>query len=227
MLKLEKVAKTLQISVTLRKKESILTKNLTLALLFATLLHLAAFFLFQITPFIFKESQKLILPVVVDSVIIPPLSEGGVVAQIDEDLFPRTIKEPRKSEPHLPDWPEERGQFPLLGEVDTIWQKDPFEKIGMLPNLDPPFPKKGVQTLFSGPLGEVPLLYIPPLPPQLSTYQGQFLARLESRNGRLFWFEPLQKDPLDPTIENWLKEFRFQPSENSFIEVGMVEVQIG
>lgn len=226
MLKLEKVAKTLEVSITLRKKEPLLTKNLWIALVVATLLHVGAGLLFNVRAFLFKGSQILIPPVMVESFIVPS-QEGSVNVQIDEDSFPRSIKEPKKSEPLLPEWPSEiASNFSSSTPAIEYWKKDPFKRETLLPQLDTPLPSKGVHYHISGPLAKIPLIYAPP-PPNFQVYQGHFYVRLEGRTGRLFWFEPLQTHWQDHAIEDWLKEFKFEPVEDTFVEAGEIEVQIG
>lgn len=223
MLKLEKVSRTLEVSITLRKKEPLFSKNLVFALFFATALHLAAGLLFNIRTFLFTGSQSLIPPVIMDAVLLPP-SDATVQIKLDEELTPRSIREPKKSDPALPDWPHH--QLPIAKHhEELLWQKNPFEKQEFLPALDLPPPKKGVNIHFSGPIAQAALLHSPP-PPKF-TFQGRFHVRMEGSSGTLFWFESQQNNPHDHAIEKWLKEFRFRPDPNTFVEAGEVEVEIG
>lgn len=220
MLKLEKVSKTLAVSVTLRKKEPWLSKDLLFALLFAASLHIAAGFFFNIRPFLLRGSQTLLHPVQVEAVPLPP-ADAAVQVEVEGDLLPRTVREPQKSEPVLPDWPHHE---PLIVQA-PLWKHNPFPKTPFLPPLDHPAAPQGVHLHFIGALADAQLLHSPS--PPVFAYQGRFLVRLEGRTGRLFWFEPLQYNPQDHLIEKWLKEFQFQPNLDLFVEGGEVEVQIG
>lgn len=223
MLKLEKVSKTLEVSITLRKKEPLFSRNLLLALLFATALHLVAGLLFNVRSFLFTGSQSLIPPVMVDAIMLPP-ADAAVQVKLEEDLSPRSVREPKKSDPLFPDWPQ-REPFIAQGTVEPLWQINPFVKREFLPSLESPPPQKGARIHFSGSLAKATLVHSPP-PPAL-VYQGRFEVRLEGSSGTLFWFEPLQFSPHDHAIEKWLKEFRFRPDPNTFVEAGEIEVQIG
>lgn len=223
MLKLEKVAKTLEVSITLRKKEPLLTKNLAWALLFALLLHLAAGLLFNVRAFLFLGSQSLIPPVQVDSILIPA-PDALVMVELAEDPFPRWLREPKKSEPTLPDWPTAETLVTQASR-EPLWEKNPFEDLAFAPNLDHPPPKAGIQVHFSGPLAQFSVIHSPP-PPALR-YQGRFQARLEGATGTLFWLEPLQGGYTDHAVEKWLKDFRFKPDSSHFVEDGEIEVRIG
>jgi|GEM_PF-6256601 len=223
MLKLEKVAKTLDISITLRKKEPLLTKNLAWALLFALSLHLAAGLLFNVRSFLFLGSQSLIPPVQVDSILLPA-PDALVMVELAEDPFPRWLREPKKSEPTLPAWPTTGIQVTQANR-ESLWKKNLFTALPFSPNLDPPSSEAGTQVHFSGPLAQFSVIHSPP--PPILHYQGRFQARLEGATGTLFWLEPLQGSYNDHAVEKWLKEFRFQPDPSHFVEDGEIEVRIG
>ena len=105
MLKLEKVAKTLEISIALRQRDSFFSAPLLQAFGIAIALHIFAGVLFQVSPFRISGSQTIFPPVLVDAELISE-GESAVVAQVDaEEISPRYIKEPRLSALQMPGLP--------------------------------------------------------------------------------------------------------------------------
>src|SRR3984885_13435148 len=111
MLKLEKIAKTMEISITLRHRDSFFSPALMTAFAIAIALHLVAGILFEVRPFKIKGSQIVFPPALVD-VDISLSPENSVVALVvDEDIIPRSIKEPKGANLTLPSMPLTTGSF--------------------------------------------------------------------------------------------------------------------
>src|ERR1700728_1492531 len=104
MLKLEKIAKTLEISITLRKNERLFSKSFLQALLMAVGLHLFAGIFFNVRLSKVPENQEIFLPALVESDLSS--ADQSVIAQLDlEEVLPRHVKEPKGSKPSLPAFP--------------------------------------------------------------------------------------------------------------------------
>lgn len=220
MLKLEKVSKTLEVSITLRKKETVFNSTFLKALALALGLHLLAAILFQVSPFILRGSQIVLPPTIVDA----DLSDGFVIAHADsEENLPRHIKEPPGAKLPLP---EMDLKSPNL-EMDQNLYKNPF--LSLESNLDLfEIPKMGQNLIISGPLAENPLLEEPSFNFNAKmAYRAHFAVNLDAKSGTLFWFESLQTDPdpfLELQAEKILRNLRFAPVTESLIVSGEIEI---
>lgn len=239
MLKLEKVSKSMEISISLRDEERFFNRPFLKALALALLIHLAAAMLFQIRPFTILGSQMLFPPAQVDT-DISYTSDGGVFANLDhEEVVSFPIGEPKETFPKFPPVPDDMewmlsslSLFPIAStqnpfkflesrwlEPDVIsWAK---QKIGGNP----------IQVFPSKQLAERMVINegIEPFDPR-QTYSILFDVQVDDRTGTVCWYEIKKIEgsidrELNLEAENILRRMRFNSLEHSFITSGEIEIR--
>ncbi|MBA3237533.1 MAG: hypothetical protein H0T62_04185 [Parachlamydiaceae bacterium] len=123
MLKLEKIAKTRELSVLLRAKPTLLTSPFLFALSYAVFIHLAAIFIFQISPFKIGYQQSLFPPVSVATEI--PVHEGVYASNNhfeEEEPIAAYLIAPSPLKPPLPS----AQAIPIVRNIEYIKQKSPL-----------------------------------------------------------------------------------------------------
>lgn len=235
MLKLEKVAKTLEISITLRKRERLFNRALLQAFAFAAALHLVGLLLFHVSPFKITGNQGLIPPIVVDADIsLGP--EAAVIAQIEsEDTVPRAIREPKGSSFTFPDVPfTDPNVLPLSTPGKRPSDKNPLVPLEKEILTDALLETKRnhapIELHISGPLAQAPLNTLSLGRPSIhlqEPYRAMYDVRLDETTGSIFWLKPLHtpvNSALDQQAEQILRELRFAEGSPSISESGMVEI---
>lgn len=245
MLKLEKIAKTLEISITLRQRERIWSKAFVQALIIAIGLHIFAGLLFNVRLAKIMGSQTVFAPILVES-DLSTLPDNSVIAQLDTDeVLPRHIKEPKGSKPALPSIPVKPGfgkDMHLNRTCDS--DCDTFQALeAKMYNLEfsLSLPSTGSSTKpviiqTSGRLDHENLVTegwenmdLSPLSTLANrSYRKTYNVRIENKTGCAFWFEPdcpgANDSSLDSLAENILKNMRFETKENAFVTAGTIEI---
>lgn len=234
MLKLEKVSKTLDIHITLRKREKLFNRSLLQALSIAIALHLAGILFFPIA--VAKMSGAFArLPPVSVAAELPITAENSVAVEVEE-VSPRIIRTPPslslKAPPlPIPELPsleplQKQISLPSFASIEEA-QRDP-----LLPLLDPvPHYTQPVTIATSGPISASQLTQeiILPAPIPKGRYRTVFQVEMEERTGRIFWFERKEADPHEPAnlyAEKILQNLKFQTLQNAFVSSGEVEIVI-
>ena len=205
MLKLEKIAKTLEISISLRPQAPFFTRHFIEAFSIALGLHLLAGFLFTIQRGNTSDNLTVLSPVYVES---EAFLNNQVVADFKaEDVVHRYMQEPMES------WPE----YPSFSSIPVGINAQPFRKPKKetgnpfikserwlatptipLPTL-PEKQWKPLQISVSGGLENYPLLnegwrnadlaFLKNLP--LNECKASYEIRLDLQTGSIFWYQPL------------------------------------
>ncbi len=238
MLKFEKILKTLDITITVRKREGFFSRNLLQALAIAIGLHALAVILFHVGPLKIMGSQLSILPVVVDADIGLPM-EGVEISQFDvADTYDRFIREPRNSSPNLPNVAVSPSMLSSLSErakivlpplphflESDIYSLDFLMFQARNQNQDP------VQIKISGLLADRLLADDPLAGAQvkdIEDYNAVYNVQVDDRSGTIFWYEAKHReknDRLELYAEDLLKRIHFEKREDSFVTIGEVEIQ--
>lgn len=244
MLKLEKIAKTLEISITLRERERFLNKTFVQALMIALGLHLLAGVLFNVHFIKITGSQSTFPPAFVEA-DLSTLIDNSVIAVAEED------------ETHLKHFVEAKGSKPPNPEISVTeyvqqtiqlnklceWEKNPFIAIEAqinsqaipLPDLSKSKPLVPIRVHVSGGLDaetileegweNIDLSAINKLP--IPLYKVAFAVRLDNQSGCLFWYE-LKTDKfykeVDALAEDILKNMCFKKNGDLFATLGEVEI---
>lgn len=230
MLKLEKIGYR-EIHVGIRDKARVFNPVFLKALGIALALHLGAFILFQVPPFI-TTSDSILPPAFVESDIHSGLGDHSTLARIEkEGMVQRDLYEPALSQLELPAIPAfygqtsvERSQSPLF-HGDEDWESHSLASSEL------------IRIQISGALAEVPLLndgVREELISFLSAQDGKtlgerliFMVQVELMSGSIFWHLPAQasSDPvLTSCAEKILREMRFQSNGQCFVCAGEIEV---
>jgi hypothetical protein len=230
MLKLEKVSKTLEVSISLRQRDRIFNRSLLQALLIALLIHGAALLLFPIAVAKISHSQLELPPVRVAA----DLSEGKVSTQLEQEelppayfLIPKSLTD---SPPPLPSTKIATLQraSPLDLMIFDSWDEERRHPLHEL--LDPkPHFNSPVTVTLSGPLsfrrlhGTHPSL---PSPLPEGLYRVVFHVEMENSTGQIFWYEnsvAASDKQINKLAEQMVQEMRFEPIQNGFVTEGEVE----
>jgi hypothetical protein len=238
MLKLEKMAKTLEISMTFKPRERLFDPLFLKALAIAILLHTLAGFLVHIRHNLFIDSPSVFPPAVVDT--DPSLSHAGVIAHLEADdlsLYP--IPRPKETPLPLPTMPlashlpkpeilqkgrtSSRQLFTRLSDHSPLFEQQWL--------TGPEFTRTSCIHL-SGALQNKKLLYNGLDKLDLTTLnsmtapftQAIYEVRLDTRSGTLFWFKPLGTSRVSKECESILKRIQFEPEMSGAIVSGEVSI---
>ena len=217
MLKLERAAKTSDLSITLRKREPFFSKEMVKAVAICLTVHLGAIFLFSIATSKFGGTLTVLPPVNV--VIDLPLG-GNVIVEVDrEENASRYLRPPDDVALVLPELDTSVILPPL--EVSLIRANSPIIAL-----LDPiPTYDRPIQVHVSGPLSQLQRISSDPARPSLppGVFQAKFHVALENRSGKIFWYECLEcPDSLQHLAEEMLHQMLFEPNEGDFVTRGDV-----
>jgi hypothetical protein len=223
MLAFEKAAQG-KISLRVKERGPLLSRNFAFALGCALFVHLLFLLLFQIAP----------IKVVGEGIFLPPF-------QVETDLGQETaaqLEQPSHYETGLPPFPYSVPQAkPLsslqLRNADENWKLlAEFEEKSYRPAYPPRLRPKppSVQLFFSGTLAEAALLnrkeWEALVPPIAIETRAIFQAAVDPQLGRIFWYERLQaaeSSPLDQFAEGLLLMLEFEPHPLHFLS-GQVEI---
>jgi hypothetical protein len=244
MLKLEKIAKTLEISITLREREHFLNKTFVQALIIAIGLHLFAGVLFNVRFIKITASQSIFPPAFVEA-DLSILSDNSVVAVAEEeDNHLKHFIEAKGSKPPAPEFTtRDYIQQTIQLNKACEWEKNPFIAIESQINQQsiplPTFSKnksfKPVSVSVSGGLDPIALIDEGwgkmdfSILKKLTTpyYRVIFSVRLDNQSGCLFWHEfktDRSNKELDYLAEYILKNMCFDINKDLFATLGEVEI---
>ena len=235
MLKLEKIAKSLEISIFLKKRDSFFSASLLKAFGIAIALHLFAGLVFTVSPFRIIGSQSIFPPVLVDTELTT-IAENVVVAQVDtEEISPRYIKEPRQAALHMPPLPTTRTlehpaiavQSPECNALQcaiTERELSPLDIVSLQQNK---VKKQPIEIVMSGDLAERSIVESGLTTAQSAYFSPTrlvFSVQVDDRSGTIFWYEPHFYAENMVIGEKILKDLRFQMIADSFVTVGEIEI---
>jgi hypothetical protein len=244
MLKLEKIAKALEISISLRKKEPLFNKAFLHALAIALGLHFAAGLLFNVRFVKIMDNQRTLSPVLVESDASLQTDYNVVAVTDTEDVFfSRRMSAPVESQPQFlsPSYQEIPNQNtythpPCKWDSDSFWAVETCLHDPFFPSLS--FAKstdKPITVLVSGGLDPEHLMtdgsdQIDPsalaiLPNQY--YKNSYEIRIDNKTGRVFWYEAKaigSNKELNKLGERILNEIAFKPKNEGFVTLGMAEI---
>ena len=147
MLKLEKVSKTLDINITLRKRERFFNRTFLQALGIALGLHIMAIVLFPIAMSTFRGSLAVLPPVSVAAEL--PSESSVTTVREEEEISPRYLRPPRSIALARPSWPA-----PELPPLELLpMRREPFprflpwKKRGAIPFLSFSIPNPMTRSL--------------------------------------------------------------------------------
>jgi len=227
MLKLEKIAKSLEVSITLSKRERLFNRAFLQALAIAVGLHLLAGMFFQVRPFMIMGSQIVFPPVIVDADVAPS-SEAGITVQMEnEEATPRLIREPKGSKLALPAIPLTKGYFAHT-TVQAKETSDPFAALEERFFIEPVTHKEKPQparVLVSGPLAQADFVP-PPLAAIKTPSRNVYAVRVDAKTGTIFWYESLYSEgrESDQRSEEILKSLKFHMPDDALVVAGEVEI---
>ncbi len=243
MLKLEKVSKSLELSITFRKQARFFNRTLIQALALAIGLHLLAFFLFHVSAFKVLGSHVHIPPVNVETDIFIN-SDPIVTAQIAQDeTHYKFVKEPRSSSPAIP---SVIIHSPLPAPVLTekaVFRK-PFEEIksadlypiDFLTFSSPNSVKEPIQVYAFGLLAHRISLENSLIDNALNdlkkvghplSFRASFAVKVDDQTGSIFWYESKHQEKsqeMELLAEQVLKSIHFTPYADSFVSAGDLEI---
>lgn len=242
MLRLEKIAKTLEISITLRERETVFSKTFLKALFIAIALHLMAGLMFHVRFIKISPSQTLFPPSFVEADLSLALDSGVTALVEEEEIQPKHFVEPKGSKPKIPRIPMNTVEqilelpspkvsnhnlfaglesdihyvtFPLLSKIS---KSAPHVKIYISGGLDPEsLIQEGWEGLDLNPISTLSSSY----------YRTLASVRLDCKEGTLYWFEfkteRTNKD-LDNLSEEILKNINFKPQDHIAAAMGEIEI---
>jgi len=227
MLKLEKIAKTMEISISLRRREGFFNKRLLQALAIALFLHVSAGVLFQVRPFKVIGSQMIFPPIVVDA----DIQLTPVIAELDkEDTLPRLIREPKSSLPLFPKPGLEiagtKSAIEPRGDDFYLFEQDIYPIEWMVRQKA----KNPIEVTLSGPLAERKLLDdgTDHFKSIFKSGKAVFAVQVDDKTGSIFWYQSKQSQnsiELEQQAERIVRAIRFQEEGDSFVTTGEVEIQ--
>lgn len=237
MLKLEKIAKSRELSVLLRSKPTILTFPFLCALGYALLIHIAALFLFQISPFKVTYQQSLFAPVRVATEM--PIHHGVLSTNLqfeEQEPIAEYLIAPLPLTPTLP------KAYQMLAKINRAEMEQNNTFNAHLPlegfffdNLETPLAmeSQSYQVLaiyLSGPISEYSLKNkdVETLDPQPQlTYRILFSVKVNQSNGEIFWWD-LREAPDSKQLQNEainvLKSLQFAPQSTPDFLSGGIEI---
>jgi hypothetical protein len=246
MLKLEKIAKSLELSITLRERDRFFNHAFIKAFMIAIGLHLFTGLLFNVRLIKITGSRSVSLPALVD-IDMSILTDKGVLAMVEEmENFPKHFVEAKISHPPLLSFPIEKGEKPLSSlnknsDLKTNFfislEQETYDQpaLPLLWNRDQT-DFKPIEVSVSGGLDSSLILEegwekidLSMIKNHLTqTYRVVFAVRLDNYSGSLFWYdqrtEKANKE-LDALAENILKNMLFAETKSSFSTSGEVEIR--
>ncbi len=239
MLKLEKIAKTRELNILLRTRQTFLSVTFLCALGYALLIHFGALFIFKIAPFQVNYQQSLFPPVRVATEL--PIQRGVYSSNQhfeEQEPIPAYLVAPLPTGPTIP----MARMIPVLNK-ESITQKIAFntpffpqEEISEKEILASKTNAKIYELIdfhISGALVE--LLELSPLTnisqeiksDAKDTYRIYFKVQVDQTNGEIFWWE-IKEDPEDKKLQNYaieaLKSLKFAPQKAPDIVSGEIEI---
>lgn len=223
MLKLKKIAKTMEIAVSWRNEDSLFNRPLLQAFAIAIALHLFALCFVQIRSFNLFGTQSSIPPVVVDT-DIAFIDQSDVLAQLDvREELPRAIREPEPAKLRVPVLSPPEHSFLAFDYLMTTSELDP------LSFSEPPSHPSGTEVHVSGAIAE---RYIPtPIPssplPTGPSLRYVYHIQVDNRTGELIWFERVSGNGdklLTSKADMILRTLKFTPDSETFAANGAVEI---
>lgn len=223
MLKLKKIAKSMEIAISLNSKDSFFNRPLIQAFAIAIGLHLLALGTIQIRSINIFGNQSEIQPVLVD-IDMAHIDQSAVLTELAiRDDLPRAIPEPQTSGLRLPTLPPAESSFIAFDYVITPKNIDP------LAFNTPPGHPQGTELHISGALAErfieepVERSQLPPGPSIRYVYNIQ----VDNQTGELIWFERLSENSdrlLTFKADSIIRNLRFTPDRETFTANGSVEI---
>lgn len=222
MLKLKKIAKSMEVVISLGSKESFFSRPLLQAFAIAISLHLFFLFFVQIRTFNIFGNPPLINPVVVNA-DIAYIDQNEVLAQLDlQEDMPRAIREPKGSELKLPEVPRVNQSF-----VDIDYLVPP-KSLNPLAFVEQPSHPTGTEIRVSGPISD--RFIDEPITPVHSkgpSIRYLYQVQVDNASGALIWFEAISgysDRTLTAKAETILKNMKFTPEYQTFAANGSVEI---
>lgn len=248
MLKLEKIARTREINVSLRDKEGFFNRTLLFALACALVIHGGALLLFHIAPFKIGYDESIFPPVVVATEFPDPANK--VTAHLDEDEpIPPYVVAPLPKQT----WPPQMPTHALARQMEYIQQQsvltNPFLPLENDTRIDDhsihfsgPRDHAPIKIYVSGSLGDLTLVNQDTYEEELTelTSQSQkvksavprryiYTVQVEHDSGEVFWYELKHSEEdgeLKKLAVDILKSLRFAPVRSLFVSSGEVEIVI-
>ncbi|MBA3603287.1 MAG: hypothetical protein H0W50_06535 [Parachlamydiaceae bacterium] len=239
MLKLEKIAKTRELNILLRARQTFLSVTFLCALGYALLIHFGALLIFKIAPFQVNYQQSLFPPVRVATEL--PIQRGVYSTNQhleEQEPIPTYLIAPLPTDPSIP----KARMIPIVSkesiaqEIDFITPFFPQEEILEKEILALKNDAKIYELLdfhVSGALVE--LLELSTLTnkrPQIKTaknetYRVHFQVQVDQTNGEIFWWE-IKESPEGEKLQNYaieaLKSLKFAPKKAPDIVSGEIEI---
>lgn len=250
MLKLERIARSQELNVSLRDKPSFLSHSFLLALSYALFSHLLALLLFQISPFKISYEASIIPPVLVASDFMSGDYMQGVTAHYyDQSIVPDYLILPSRPVVQLPLAVRESSPLKKDSTMYHDLTRNPFLR------LEDEIALGRVSDLFGDSVDPSPLvvrssgdiaerkmwrkkddqsaieafaLRQPELRSRIP-YYFFFAVEVDQRTGEIFWWERQSEagvPKLDALAIEVLKNLRFETYEDHLIESGHIEIVI-
>jgi hypothetical protein len=246
MLKLEKISKTLEISIILRPKTPFLTHSLKWAFIIALSIHILIGLLFTVTLMKVSDPIQIYPPVFVESEGNEAFSNQALADLEREEMNFRYPGEPPDSKLTLPDYHFRAEESVIAGSIGAeIFKTDPFLKVEDW-LLAPSIPlwvtshshNTPIQIKLGGGIEKYVILeegrnsdimgLLKKMKPE--RYTQTYHVRIDLHRGEIFWFEPIgisKSKKIDQMIERILSNIRFDvldPSEA--IGAGCIEITL-
>lgn len=227
MLKVEKIARSAEISIALRKKESLFSPTFLKALFWAIAFHASAVIFFHVAPFTL-DSGRVYPPASVES----DLFDGGAIATIEQQGPPkRYLLAPKESRPEIHSYPS----FTMMQYLENIQESgpevDPFVRLEQslwTEKLFKPQEKslfKPIEIQTSGSLAERSFKFKEEIPRVVEPFKAIYSVQVENKTGHIFWYEPkILSHGKKPLVEAVLRSIQFEPDLKGFITSGDIEI---
>lgn len=252
MLKLEKVAKTLELNVILRNKPALLTRTFLIALGYAVGCHCFALLLFHISPFKISYQASLIPPVYVASDFFPSDPLQHISVHFDEESYvPDFLIAPRTMPATLPAMRHQaepaakivlkpvkamEHSFALENQIDVqpltnlFRQKKTQEPLSVVASgglAERKLVVESAKTKAKDLIHQFALRY--PSLTSAGPCKVVFSVMVEQDKGEIFWWEP-RNENLDSSIVwlaiSLLQNLRFEKGVARSIESGDIEMTL-
>src|SRR5262245_49532502 len=230
MLKFERISKSLDLNITLRKRDPLFNRSMLQALAIALGIHLVAIFCFPVVSSKFRGSLRMLTPVRVTADRAHP-ADGPISSEIEKEESLGYLWPPSTRSFALSSLPE---MTPYLSDDPRILSPSVLEeelRHPILALLDPkPEFDKPLTVRISGPLSQYKRIHsthlsLPSLPE--GVYRVSFQVAMENRTGEIFWYD-CQELPSNEKIlrlaEYILKNMRFENVEEGFVTSGEIEM---
>ena len=236
MLKLEKISKTREISIRMRKRDRVCNPIFLRAFAIALTIHLIGLGVVNIESFKIKGSDRWRPPAIVNAEI-----EGSfnALTQLESGIRRRSFLEPKESIPALPVMPEpiylrNIESINKKGKTTTINPFRPLEK-SLTESFDvkPLTQAQPIIVRASGLLADK-IFNLEQIDSSVSSNllkdskTARFKVQVEGKSGQIFWHEIMQSTELadlDHLAEQMLRQIRFKAEANSFVTSGEIEIQ--